>query len=72
MNCICRFQIHNLGIQVVLIAVGPSIIAPGYSAYDRAVTIAGGRENMIFAKDFQSFDTNVLNHVLKELCRELY
>ncbi|EYC00345.1 hypothetical protein Y032_0116g572 [Ancylostoma ceylanicum] len=65
-------KIHDLGIQVVLIAVGPNVLAPGLETYDNAVRIAGGRENMIPAKDFQNFDTNVLQQVLKEFCREVY
>ncbi|EYC00347.1 hypothetical protein Y032_0116g572 [Ancylostoma ceylanicum] len=56
----------------VLIAVGPNVLAPGLETYDNAVRIAGGRENMIPAKDFQNFDTNVLQQVLKEFCREVY
>ncbi|EYC00312.1 hypothetical protein Y032_0116g554 [Ancylostoma ceylanicum] len=64
--------IHDLGIRVILIAVGPNTLRPGNRDYQNAVRIAGGRENMIPAKDFQSFDTNVLQQVLKELCREVY
>ncbi|EYC00359.1 hypothetical protein Y032_0116g576 [Ancylostoma ceylanicum] len=65
-------SIHDLGIQVVLIAVGSDVLNPRTYAYLNAMTIAGGRENMIAARSFQSFDTNVLQKVLKELCRVVY
>ncbi|KAL6744265.1 hypothetical protein Aduo_017216 [Ancylostoma duodenale] len=64
--------IHDHGIQVVLIAVGNDVLNSRSGAYSRAVTIAGGRQHMIHARDFKSFDTTVLQQVLNDLCREVY
>ncbi|KAK6758355.1 hypothetical protein RB195_015895 [Necator americanus] len=65
-------KVHEVGIKVILIAIGLKVQTPGTESYYRALKIAGGRENMIPAKDFTSFDVKVLDNVIRELCQEVY